>query len=51
LRVAAGVPGAARILQRNVYGWFARLGRGTYALTAEGRRALIRFAETVAALS
>ncbi len=51
LRAAAGVPGAARILQRNVYGWFARLKRGTYGLSGEGRQALSRFAEALSALS
>jgi hypothetical protein len=51
LRVAAGVPGAARILQHNVYGWFARIERGTYTLTAEGGHALSRFAYAVSALS
>jgi hypothetical protein len=51
LRAAADVPGAARILQRNVYGWFARLKRGTYELSGEGRQALSRFAEALSALS
>jgi hypothetical protein len=50
LRAAAEVPAAARIMQRNVYGWFARTGRGTYALTDGGRAALARFAEALAAL-
>ena len=50
LRAAAEVPGAARILQRNVYGWFARLERGTYALSDGGSVALKRFATTVAGL-
>jgi hypothetical protein len=50
LRTAAGVPRAARILQRNVYGWFDRIGRGTYKLTPEGNQALSRFAEAVPAL-
>jgi hypothetical protein len=50
MRVTASVPGAARILQRNVYGWFARLERGTYTLTLDGRQALMRFAEAVASL-
>ena len=50
LRAAAGVPGATRILQRNVYGWFARLKRGTYGLSGEGRQALNRFAEALSAL-
>ena len=50
LRSAAEVPGAARILQRNVYGWFTRLERGTYALSDGGGAALTRFAAAVAAL-
>jgi hypothetical protein len=50
VRAAAGVPGAARILQRNVYGWFARIERGTYTLSEEGHRALTRFAAALAAL-
>jgi hypothetical protein len=44
LRAAAGVPKAARILQRNVYGWFARIERGIYGLTPAGDQALSRFA-------
>jgi len=50
LRSAAEVPGAARILQRNVYGWFTRLQRGTYALSDGGDAALTRFATAVATL-
>jgi hypothetical protein len=50
LRTAAGVPRAASVLQRNVYGWFTRIERGTYALSEGGRRALTRFAAAVAAL-
>jgi hypothetical protein len=50
LRAAAEVPRAARIMQRNVYGWFERIERGTYALTGDGRAALARFAEALAAL-
>jgi hypothetical protein len=49
LRAVAGVPRAARILQHNVYGWFDRIERGTYRLTAEGDRALSRFAEAIPA--
>jgi len=41
LRVAA--PDAAKILLRNVYGWFARTDRGVYALTEAGREALARW--------
>jgi hypothetical protein len=50
LRVVSGVAGAAPILQRNVYGWFERVGRGTYALTGIGEQALTHFAEAVAVL-
>ena len=50
LRAATGVADAARILQRDVYGWFARLGRGTYTVSDRGREALGQFAEAVAAL-
>ena len=50
LRAQAGVPGAARILQRNVYGWFTRIERGTYMLNNGGGEALTRFAAAVAAL-
>jgi hypothetical protein len=51
LRAATGVADAASILQRNVYGWFARLGRGSYALSAAGHQALGQFADTVAVLA
>lgn len=37
------VPEAAKILQSNVYGWFARLDRGIYELTEAGRAALVRW--------
>jgi hypothetical protein len=39
----ARVPLAPSILQRNVYGWFARLERGIYGLSVEGKKALITF--------
>jgi hypothetical protein len=37
------VPNAPKILLRNVYGWFARIERGVYALTPEGTSALARW--------
>ena len=37
-------PRAATILHRNVYGWFARVSRGLYALTADGEAALLHWA-------
>ena len=51
LRAMTGVADAGPILQRDVYGWFQRLGRGTYALSERGREALGQFAETVALLA
>ena len=36
-------PRAAAILRRNVYGWFERVRRGTYALTPVGHEALRRW--------
>jgi hypothetical protein len=51
LRAASGVEAAAPILQRNVYGWFARLGRGTYTLTDGGHAALAQFADALAMLA
>ena len=33
-------PDAAKILLRNVYGWFVRVERGLYALSNSGRAAL-----------
>ena len=50
LRAMTGVADAAPILQRNVYGWFARQSRGTYGLTEPGHAALVQFADALAAL-
>jgi len=44
VRAATGLPHAARILQRNVYGWFERTAIGRYVLTPEGRAAIARYA-------
>jgi len=43
MRAAADVPNAAKILQRDYYGWFERVGRGMYAITSSGRTGLARF--------
>jgi hypothetical protein len=40
---AGGAPSAAKILQRDVYGWFERRGRGVYGLSEGGRAGLARF--------
>ena len=44
LRETGLVPNAPRILQRDVYGWFQRLERATYALTERARQDMGRFA-------
>ena len=43
MRANADVPNAAKILQRDYYGWFERVARGTYALTPAGRKHLARY--------
>ena len=46
-----GVFCAPRILQRDVYGWFQRIERGTYALTPVGNRALGTYSDVVTTLT
>lgn len=41
--IRSSVPDAGKILLANVYGWFERLDRGVYGLTAAGREALQRW--------
>jgi len=41
------VPDAAKILQRNVYGWFDRAERGVYGLTKAGHAALRRWPQDI----
>ena len=43
LRETGVVPNAPSILQRDVYGWFQRVSRATYALTERAARDLTRF--------
>jgi hypothetical protein len=50
IRAATGVAAAARILQRDVYGWFQRVERGTYAVTPLGRRELTVYADVLQSL-
>ena len=40
-------PDAQKILHRNVYGWFARMDRGVYALTDAGRAAVADYLPVV----
>jgi hypothetical protein len=42
LRIVA--PDVAKILRRNVYGWFERIERGLYGLTSSGRAAVVTWA-------
>jgi hypothetical protein len=44
LRATGLVPNAARIMQRDVYGWFSRVERATYRLTDRARHDLASFA-------
>jgi hypothetical protein len=44
LRETGVVPNASSILQRDVYGWFQRVERATYALTERASQDLARFA-------
>jgi len=41
--IRGAIPDAPKILLRNVYGWFFRVERGVYGLTAEGTSALARW--------
>ncbi len=51
IREQADVDRAAGILQRDVYGWFQRVERGTYCLSPKGRVALNDFSEVVQKLA
>jgi hypothetical protein len=42
---------AGSILLNNYYGWFQRLGRGTYQLTDQGERALETYREVISRLA
>jgi hypothetical protein len=41
--IRGAIPQAPKILLSNVYGWFSRVERGVYALTADGQAALMRW--------
>jgi hypothetical protein len=51
VRRHTSVASAARILQRNVYGWFERVERGVYRVTPRGRTALDSFSEMLTAIT
>lgn len=48
LRAAGAPKDVAAILQRNVYGWFDRIGRGTYTLSEAGLAGVEGFAHALA---
>jgi hypothetical protein len=43
MRANADVPNAAKIMQKDYYGWFERVDRGTYALTPIGQTGVARY--------
>jgi hypothetical protein len=45
--IKVAVPDAPKILLGNVYGWFVRVERGVYAVTEQGRAALLRWPQPV----
>ena len=49
LRAAGAPQDVAAILQRNVYGWFERIAKGTYGLTEAGVQGVDTFAHALAA--
>lgn len=48
IRDALGSPGVSGILQKNFYGWYERVQRGIYRLTAKGETALQQYAAVLA---
>jgi hypothetical protein len=46
-KIRSVVPNASSILLGNVYGWFARIERGVYALTPQGASALARWPQPI----
>lgn len=49
VRDSAGVAKASLILRNDVYGWFQKVGRGTYEIAPAGRLALEQYADVLAA--
>ena len=48
VRDATGVAKASAILRDDVYGWFVKVGRGTYDIAPAGRDALAHYADVLA---
>lgn len=49
IRTATGIARTGAILQKDYYGWFERVERGIYRLTAQGDQALLQYGDVVAA--
>jgi hypothetical protein len=49
IRDATGIAAASALLRNNVYGWFEKIARGTYAVTPSGQSALDLYADVLAA--
>lgn len=49
VRDATGVLKASNILRDDVYGWFEKVDRGTYAIAPAGRIALVQYADVLTA--
>lgn len=47
LKKRSGVEKAPAMIQRNVYGWFERVDRGVYGLSAAGEKALDTYADVL----
>lgn len=47
VRAKTEIVKASSILSRNFYGWFERVGRGVYRLTAAGEEALVVYADVL----
>jgi hypothetical protein len=49
VRDATSVKNASAIMRDNVYGWFQKVGRGTYDISADGCAALEQYGEVLRA--
>jgi hypothetical protein len=47
IKVAAGVDNSSQILQKDYYGWFYRVARGTYAVSDAGQEACVTYADQI----
>ena len=47
IRKLTGLPNTTSILYNNYYNWFIKSGRGIYALSNEGRAALVEYSEEI----